>query len=76
MAHKTFSQEQYIFAKSSLVVKFKFEVVSNLKFNHILYLLLIFQNSSFYFETNIFFLSNFKLKASFSDKRLFLLGNY
>ena len=60
MAHKTFSQEQYIFSKSSLVVKFKFEIVNQLKFNQALYLLLIFLYSHLYFETNIFFISTLK----------------
>jgi hypothetical protein len=76
MAHKTFSQEQYLFSKSSLVIRFKVGVVKNLKFNQILYLLLVFQYSHFYFETNIFFIVSIKLRLPFSDSNTFRLENY
>lgn len=76
MAHKTFSQEQYLFSQSSLVIRFKIEMKKNMNFNQIIYMLAVFQNSHFYFETNIFFLFSIKLKLSFSDTKIFLLKNY
>ena len=76
MAHKTFSQEQYLFSKSSLIIRFKAEIKINIKFNQIIYILTVFQNSHFYFETNIFFLFSITLRLSFSDDKILLLKNY
>jgi hypothetical protein len=78
MAHKTFSQEQFIFKFYKFKICFKIKVLkSNLiiGLNNSIYLLLFLRNCLPVLETNIFFLKKFSFKLFSSDTK-FLLHNF
>ena len=74
MAHKTFSQEQYMFSYYKLTISFNF---LNKNFNSLdsinksLLFALILRKSFFNFETNFFFLQKIRFNLTTSDKFYF-----
>ena len=70
MAHKTFSQEQYLYSYYSLSTEFIFFLKRNkMNLNKLLYFFLVVKQSRFSFETNLFFLQKITIKMSTSDSQ-------
>jgi hypothetical protein len=78
MAHKTFSQEQYLFQSHTLVTSFKLLVNPRVResytsANNTLYLLLLLKSERFFFETNLFFLQRMTISIPVQDRNLLKL---
>lgn len=74
MAHKTFSQEQFIFKFFKLSVSFKFLNTNNLQIptlNQSLHLFLTFRQNPFSPSTNLFFLKKYTLTLVIKDTNFF-----
>jgi len=74
MAHKTFSQEQYLLKFYKLSISFSFPKVSNIKpfnLNQSLYTLLSFRFNNFSTNTNLFFLKRSQLSINSGDLKFF-----
>ena len=76
MAHKTFSQEQFIFKFYTLSISFKTDVSNSVLPNSVnssIYTVLYLRNSLPFFNTNLLFLKNFKFTFKSSDQNFMLL---
>jgi len=72
MAHKTFSQEQYMFKFFSLSMSFDMEIGKDRpSLNSSLYLSQFIRNSSTFFETNLFFLQKIKINLPSKERNFF-----
>jgi hypothetical protein len=78
MAHKTFSQEQYIYKYYNIVISLNIRIVglnySILSVNHVLWILLLIRSSLFFFETNLFFLQKLSLRFPVRDTKYFKIN--
>ena len=61
MAHKTFSQEQFLLKFFKLIIVFNINIKINFNFNNFLLFLLILKKSIKIFGSNFFFLQKFKI---------------
>jgi len=61
MAHKTFSQEQFLLKFFKLIIVFNIKIHINFSFNNFLLFLLILKKSIKVFGSNFFFLQKFKI---------------
>jgi len=78
MAHKTFSQEQFLFKFYKFKIIFKIKLLKenlNITLNQSIYLLLYLRNCLPILETNILFLKKFSFKIFISDSQ-FILKNF
>jgi len=78
MAHKTFSQEQYLFQFYNITTSFKLLIPTKLlrtfnSSNNALQLLLSLQHETFFFETNLFFIQRLSITLPFSAETTLLL---
>lgn len=78
MAHKTFSQEQYLFQFYNITTSFKLLIPMKLTWtynssNNALQLLLSLHNETFFFETNLFFIQRLSITLPLSAKKTLLL---
>jgi hypothetical protein len=64
MAHKTFSQEQFLFKFYRLIVFFKINNIFHVNYNQSLLLLLVLKKTINIFESNFFFLQKFNIKLN------------
>lgn len=76
MAHKTFSQEQYMYSYYSLSTNFKFYINTrgkNLNLNQLLFFFLVLKQSRFSFETNLFFLQKIIVSTVAKDEQFLVI---
>ena len=76
MAHKTFSQEQFLVKFYKLSLSFNLpstEKKSSISINNSIYLLLSFRNSNLSFSSNMFFLRRTNFSLNVSDSSFFNL---
>jgi len=71
MAHKTFSQEQFVFKFYQVSVRFSLQAYTDLTVNQSIYLLLLLRKSIPITETNLLFLKRFTLTLTGSDTMFF-----
>lgn len=77
MAHKTFSQEQYLYSYYSMSTKFIFFLKNiNLDINKALFFLVILKQSRFSFETNLFFLQKLTINTLITDTKYLSFFNF
>ena len=72
MAHKTFSQEQYLFRYFSLTISYyvqlsQFDSGKSMTLNESLYLISMLKSSSFFCETNLFLLQKYTVQFASRD---------
>ena len=76
MAHKTFSQEQFIFRHYIITISFKTLISKNIKINTLndsIFLILSIRNSIPFFNTNLLFLKRINFSFSSTDYNYFKL---
>ena len=75
MAHKNFSKEQFKFQyylfKISIQGELNLSCKYDLNLNKLLYLIILLKHNFFNFETNLFFLKNYFLVLSCTEKTFF-----
>lgn len=76
MAHKTFSQEQFVFKHYTITISFKTLISENLKINTLndsIFLILSIRNSIPFFNTNLLFLQRISFSFYSTDQSYFKL---